>query len=247
MWSRSRLSPRTSWRLKAPRTRSLAIISQSPLRATRSALTVSTLRSTSRSMLSGLTPGRSNSITNRAPSRHAAMGMTAGRFVVPQAGPKTCWLSRSKSRNGSVLRSNITVASLSLAGWMGCGTSGLERSGVDAPRLLRAGVAGRLGGALGDRGWCGEIDAVGWGERQSLPRAGEVAERQRPGMSGCEVGHTEGVPELGVLVAGEYSGDVAAHGRPMVVGPDLHEAGSRVGRLPGHDGGIDQHAGPGDQ
>src|SRR4051794_21841676 len=103
MCSRSRLSPSTSWRLKAPRVRSLASISQSPLRDTRSALTVSTLRSTSRSTLSWLTPGRSNSITKRSPSRQASIGITTGRLVVPSS----CWVRRSKSRNGSVVRSNM--------------------------------------------------------------------------------------------------------------------------------------------
>src|SRR4051794_30511639 len=249
MWSRSRLSPRTSWRLKAPRTRSVAIISQSPLRATRSAFTVSTLRSTSRSMLSGLTPGRSNSITNRSPSRQASMGMTAGRFVVPQVGPKTCWVSRSKSRNGSVLRSNITVASLSLLGWMGCETSGQwgQGSGADALGLDRAGAPGHVFGVVGRRRRCGEVDPVRWRQGECLPRPGVVAQRQRPRLSGDKVGHAQGLPELRVLVAGQDGGYAAAHRGPMVVGADLHEPGPRVRRLPGHDGGTDQHTGPGDE
>src|SRR6478672_4085457 len=57
----------------------------------------------SRSMLSALTPGRSNSMTKRSPSRQASIGITAGRFVVPMS----CWVRRSRSRNGSVVRSNI--------------------------------------------------------------------------------------------------------------------------------------------
>ena len=92
-----------------PRGRSEASISQSPLRATRSALTVRTLRSTSRSMDSGTTPGRSNSMTNRSPSRHASIGITAGRLVVPSS----CPARRSNSRNGSVVRSSMVVVLLS--------------------------------------------------------------------------------------------------------------------------------------
>src|SRR5215212_4800194 len=103
MFSRSRLSPSTSWRLKTPRGRSDASISQSPLRATRSARTVRTLRSTSRSIESFATPGRSNSIRKTSPSRQASIGITAGRFVVPRSWPAR----RSNSRNGSVVRSNM--------------------------------------------------------------------------------------------------------------------------------------------
>src|SRR6476620_3103058 len=106
MRSVSRLSPRTSCRLNAPRGRSAATSSASLARAGRSALTVTTLRSTSMSIESRFTPGRSNSTWNVSPSRQASIGMTEGRARVP-LGPKTCWVSRSRSRKGSVRMSIV--------------------------------------------------------------------------------------------------------------------------------------------
>src|SRR4051794_38765158 len=81
MWSRSRLSPRTSWRLKAPRIRSVASISQSTLRATRSARTVSTLRSTPDRVvaLRCTRPGRVGSPTESA--------IVDGRYLLPDRQP----------------------------------------------------------------------------------------------------------------------------------------------------------------
>ncbi len=47
-------------------------------------------------------------MTKRSPSRQASIGITAGRLVVPNI----CWVRRSSSRNGSVVRSNITMPPL---------------------------------------------------------------------------------------------------------------------------------------
>jgi len=44
---------------------------------------------------------------NSSPSRQASIGMAAGRVAVP----KTCWVSRSSSRKGSV-RINIFITPL---------------------------------------------------------------------------------------------------------------------------------------
>src|SRR5699024_3198854 len=68
----------------------------------RCALTVMTLRSTSRSMLEGSTPGRSNSTWNVSPSRQASMSIRVGRVLVPVV-PNSCCVTRSSSRNGPVL------------------------------------------------------------------------------------------------------------------------------------------------
>ena len=75
----SRLSPRISCRLKAPRGRSAATSSLAiPSRMGRSARTVKTFRSTSRSMEFDVsTPGRSNSTTKVSPSRHASRGINS--------------------------------------------------------------------------------------------------------------------------------------------------------------------------
>src|SRR5215212_2626707 len=105
-----------TWRLKTPRGRSAASISV-PLVSDpwpRSARTVSTLRSTSRSIDSVLTPGRSNSMWKTSPLRQASIGMNAGRVAVPN----TCWVRRSRSRNGSV-RINIEGSPPQVAGCLG--------------------------------------------------------------------------------------------------------------------------------
>jgi hypothetical protein len=92
-------SPKINRRLKTPRGRSDAIISTSlPAGSGRSALTVKTFRSTSRSIDSAFTLGRSKATTNSWPSCHASMGIAAGRVAVP----RTCWASLSSSRNGSL-------------------------------------------------------------------------------------------------------------------------------------------------
>ena len=56
------------------------------------------LRVRNLSIESALTPGMSSSMTNSSPSRHASIAMAAGRAAVP----RSCWVSRSRSRNGSV-------------------------------------------------------------------------------------------------------------------------------------------------
>jgi hypothetical protein len=77
----------------------------------RSAWTVSTSLSTFRSTVSGSTPGRSN-LTQTAPSsRQASMGMAAAGCWVPL---KSCWVTRSSSRKGSV-RISTVIASFELS------------------------------------------------------------------------------------------------------------------------------------
>jgi len=54
-------------------------------------------------------------------------------------------------------------------------------------------------------------------------------------------------PELGVVLAVQHRGDAATDGSVSVSSGDLDVAAARVGRLPGHDGGLCQGAGPGEQ
>ena len=95
----TRLSPRISCRLNTPRGRSAAISSASLARAGRSALTVTTLRSTSRSIESGLMPGRSNSTWKVSPSRQAS-----------RLTPAACayWDSHLVAVAGGVLGAGVT-------------------------------------------------------------------------------------------------------------------------------------------
>ena len=93
-------------RLNTPRGRSVASISLPGSIPGRSARTVTTFRSTSRSNESALIPGRSNSTKNSSPSRQASIGITAGRAAVPI----TCWARRSRSRKGSVRISMVATS-----------------------------------------------------------------------------------------------------------------------------------------
>ncbi|SKU26923.1 Uncharacterised protein [Mycobacteroides abscessus subsp. abscessus] len=67
---------------------------------------MTTLCSMSRSSDSPEIPGRSNSTMNSLPSRHASIGMSAGRAAVPN----TCCVKRSRSRNGSVRISMVATS-----------------------------------------------------------------------------------------------------------------------------------------
>src|SRR6478609_9917257 len=62
-----------------------------------------------------------------------------------------------------------------------------------------------------------------------------------------EIVQAKGVPELGVMVAGQHCGYATAHGSAFVVGGDLQESVSGVLRAPRDDGGVGQDRGPGEQ
>ena len=103
----SRVSPRISCLLNTPRGRSAASSSRSPSRLGRSALTVSTLRSTSRSIGVGVDPGEvelDHELVPVAPGVHRHDRGTRGV-------PHSCSASRSRSRNGSVRISIVTTSS----------------------------------------------------------------------------------------------------------------------------------------
>jgi hypothetical protein len=110
MRSVANVSPRNNCLENTPLGRSKTCISTPSATAAgrRSARTVSTLRSTLRSIFAGSTPGRSKQTVNVSllGRRPSAWGLAETRYL---GGGRLCWASRSKCRKGSVRISMATT------------------------------------------------------------------------------------------------------------------------------------------